>query len=216
MFLIELDEETLSRKRRCPARFEEGAAESCFPATPEDGWRRWYFESLDMTISTIRDRFDQESTSQYHLLTELLTSAIKGSEVTLSSDIKSLYSSDLNMNLLEVQLHLLSSLSLPVPSSVADFAKWLSGSENRGCLTEVEKLVKLILTLPATNATSERSFSALRRLKTYLRSSMDQKRLNAIMLLNSYKEQTDTLDPEAVITEFVACHSGRKQRIAVK
>ena len=36
----------------------------------------------------------------------------------------------------------------------------------------------------ATNAVSERSFSAMRRLKTYLRSTMGQCRLNHVMLLN--------------------------------
>ena len=36
-------------------------------------------------------------------------------------------------------------------------------------------LFKLLLVMPATNASSERSFSALRRVKTYLRSTMSQK-----------------------------------------
>ena len=35
-------------------------------------------------------------------------------------------------------------------------------------LPEVTKLAKLLLVLPATNATSEQSFSAMKRIKTYL------------------------------------------------
>ena len=35
----------------------------------------------------------------------------------------------------------------------------------------------ILLVIPATNATSERSFSALRRIKSYLRSTMTQDRL---------------------------------------
>ena len=38
-------------------------------------------------------------------------------------------------------------------------------------LSQVRLLVKLISLMPATNAVSERSASALRRVKTYLRSS---------------------------------------------
>ena len=38
-------------------------------------------------------------------------------------------------------------------------------------LPEVTKLAKLLLVLPATNAASERSFSAMKRIKTYLRST---------------------------------------------
>ena len=39
-------------------------------------------------------------------------------------------------------------------------------------------LVKLVLVMPAINALSERSYSALRRIKNYLRSTMTQKRTN--------------------------------------
>ena len=35
-------------------------------------------------------------------------------------------------------------------------------------MSQVSKLVRLLLVIPATNATSERSYSALRRIKTYL------------------------------------------------
>ena len=51
-------------------------------------------------------------------------------------------------------------------------------------LSEVCKVVKLILIMPASNATSERSFSALRRVKSYLRSTMGQQRLNNLMVLH--------------------------------
>ena len=52
-------------------------------------------------------------------------------------------------------------------------------------------LTKLILVMPATNASSERSFSMLRCMKTYLRSTMKQERLNRIMTLHIHKELTD-------------------------
>ena len=41
-------------------------------------------------------------------------------------------------------------------------------------VSEVATLLNLILVLPSTNAVSERSFSAMRRLKTYLRATMRQ------------------------------------------
>ena len=44
----------------------------------------------------------------------------------------------------------------------------------RAAFSGVLKVMKLLLVLPATNATSERSFSVLRRVKTYLRSTMSQ------------------------------------------
>lgn len=53
-----------------------------------------------------------------------------------------------------------------------------------------------------TNAISERSFSAMRRLKTYLRSTMGQKRLNGIMLLHVHKEMTDKLSVVELANTF--------------
>ena len=57
--------------------------------------------------------------------------------------------------------------------------------------------------MPATNATSKHSFSVLRRLKSYLRSTMSQLRLNHMMILSIYKKLVDELDLNAVANEFV-------------
>ena len=55
-------------------------------------------------------------------------------------------------------------------------------------LSEVVTAVKLLLVMPTTNANSKRSFSALKRVKTYLRSSMKDNRL--IMFLHVHKDKT--------------------------
>ena len=59
--------------------------------------------------------------------------------------------------------------------------------------SEVIKVLKLILVMPATNVISERSFGALRRLKTWLRTKSSQSRLNWCMILHIHKELTDEL-----------------------
>jgi hypothetical protein len=46
----------------------------------------------------------------------------------------------------------------------------------------ISKLLQIFVTLPVSNATGERSFSTLRRLKTYLRNSTSQNRLNGLAL----------------------------------
>ena len=70
-------------------------------------------------------------------------------------------------------------------------------------LPQVKRLIQLVLVMPATNATSERSFSALRRVKSYLRTTMGQQRLNYLMLLHVHKERTDNLDLKSVLNDFV-------------
>ena len=48
----------------------------------------------------------------------------------------------------------------------------------RNLLSEVCKVLELILVLPASNAALERSFSRMKNIKTRLRSTMTAKRLN--------------------------------------
>ena len=70
-------------------------------------------------------------------------------------------------------------------------------------MSEVCILLKLVLVAPATNAVSERSTSALRRVKTYLRSTMTQERLNHLLLLHVHTERTDSLRLETCLQEFI-------------
>ena len=57
--------------------------------------------------------------------------------------------------------------------------------------------------MPATNAISERSFSAMRRVKTYLRATMSQVRLNNCMVLHVHRDMTDELDLAVVANRLV-------------
>ena len=76
--------------------------------------------------------------------------------------------------------------------------------------SEVDKLVRIYLTIPVTTATGERSLSVVRCIKTYLRSTMSQQRLNNIMLLNVHKDLTDALDLPTVARQFVDANERRR------
>ena len=51
-------------------------------------------------------------------------------------------------------------------------------------------LIKLVATFPITSCECERSFSTLRRLKTWLRTTMDTGRLGALALINTHYNHT--------------------------
>ena len=61
-------------------------------------------------------------------------------------------------------------------------------------------LTQILATLPVTTATNERSFSALEYLKTHLRNTTKEVRLNGLALL--YVPRDIGLDFEQVIAEF--------------
>lgn len=54
--------------------------------------------------------------------------------------------------------------------------------------SETVKLLKILITTPMTSAESERCFSTLKRIKTFLRNTMSQERLNAIAMLSMEKK----------------------------
>lgn len=56
------------------------------------------------------------------------------------------------------------------------------------------KLLQVLITLPVSNAEAERLFSVLKRLKTYLRNTMGQKRLNGLALLAVHNEIETEID----------------------
>lgn len=59
---------------------------------------------------------------------------------------------------------------------------------DRNLFPNVFFLIKVLVTLPVTTASPERSFSTLRRLKTYLRNSVGQNRLNGLALMGVHRE----------------------------
>lgn len=83
-------------------------------------------------------------------------------------------------------------------------------SSSRNLLCGVFNLLRIALTIPVTSATAERAFSALRRLKNFLCSSMTQPRLNHVMLLHIHKERSDKLDLTMIAKEFVSINERRQ------
>ncbi|XP_050541762.1 zinc finger MYM-type protein 1-like isoform X2 [Daktulosphaira vitifoliae] len=52
----------------------------------------------------------------------------------------------------------------------------------------INRLLTVFITLPISNASAERTFSTLRRLKTWLRSTMSETRLTGLALLNIHRD----------------------------
>jgi hAT family C-terminal dimerisation region len=67
-------------------------------------------------------------------------------------------------------------------------------------------LLRLFGTIPVSNATAERSFSALKRLKTYLRCTMGEERLTGLALL--HVNESTKVDPD----EIMELYAGKKER----
>ena len=185
-----------------------------FP-TPECYYRvTLYNEAIDLILNCLADRFDQPGYRMYSTLEQLLLKACKRQCYEEEMATKSeRYSADIDIANLKIQLQTLSiNMNCDLDVTVENVVKYLRelSPVGRSLYSEVTTLVKLILVMPASNASSERSFSALRRLKTYLRSTMSQVRLNNLMVLHIHSDRLDKLDLCQFGNEFINTRSTRK------
>ncbi len=66
----------------------------------------------------------------------------------------------------------------------------------------LKAVLQVALTIPVSSCSCERSFSALRRLHTWLRSTMGQERLNDLAIMSIEKKNLQGINPDNVIDRF--------------
>ena len=77
---------------------------------------------------------------------------------------------------------------------------------------DVVTVFKIFLTLPVTVAASaERSFSKLKLIKNYLRSTMSQDRLSGLSILSIENERARNLDLSEIVKQFVEKKKARRR-----
>jgi hypothetical protein len=94
--------------------------------------------------------------------------------------------------------------TIPKPNSALD-----SLSHRTNLRPNIKILLQLFATLPVTSFTPERTFSALNRLKIFLRSTMSENRLNGLAMANINKKEQ--FHESEIITEFARNSPKRMQ-----
>ena len=74
-------------------------------------------------------------------------------------------------------------------------------------------IMQLAMTLPVSSATCERSFSAMRRVKNYMRSTMLQDRFSALASLHIESDMARKIDIKQLIDEFAQSSARRIQLV---
>ena len=153
---------------------------------PEDFHRvNTYFTSLDKVLAEIEARFggnDQD------VLCALGDITLSDSPAIRSFNLVSSYYS-LDRDLLQADQRLFcqfkkAHLEPKSLKNAADVIETLHASRLFEMVPEFSKVVSILAVIPATSCSAERSFSGLQRLKTYLRSTMGQSRLNSLAIIS--------------------------------
>lgn len=196
-----------TRQRKKKRQFEyEGREETV--STAEEVYRREVFlHMIDTTLVTVRERFSHMEAvfELYGFLysTDLMRNAMHdGKELDecchrLERKMNDVDAEDLKQEI----IHAVTAF----PPHVTSPFQMLDYVYKENILDTYPNLtiaLRLLLSLPVTVASGERSFSSLKRLKTYLRSTMSQDRLSALAVISIEHDITKTLDIDSVITKF--------------
>ena len=201
-----LDLETLKvpRQHKPPTRFT-GPAEAHVAATVQDYYRPQLFTLIDTAVQQLRERFGNSvGLTKFRSIEHILLTGNVDEEVLSPKQLK-----------LKFQvIHVFQLFRRKRPTnSVDEVACALRAMlpETRGEYSEVEKLVRILIVCPASSAEAERSFSALRRLKTWLRSTMTQTRLNSVAVCHVHQELLDSCNLDELIKLFIYKFDSRQK-----
>ncbi|CAK6951761.1 hypothetical protein NFI96_003229 [Scomber scombrus] len=205
---LEIEMELPEKRQRKAAKHyqHEGAAET--QSSPEESFKREFFLPLvDTALRSLNDRFSKME--DVYVLYSFLFSKKSMQQVLKSGKIRA------SCKNLEQTMHDIEAddLELEINSAVYTFPDHASTcphdmlnyiySENLLDLySNLSIALRLLLTLPVSVASGERSFSALKLIKTYLRSTMCQERLTGLALISIERDVRRSLDMEDIVAAF--------------
>ena len=166
-----VEEPTLPRKLRTPNRLDEASTNTHRDDTPRDMYRRLYFEVVDKLIGEIESRFDSPTFSLYSKVETVLVKAATGEQIPddLLSEVCTHFGDDLHPVELTTELRMIKNTM-----QGNDFSFQILKQKICNYCELFRQTSRLLLVMPATSATCERSLFSLRHIKTYLRTTMKQ------------------------------------------
>lgn len=193
---LDLEELQLPRQKKVPKRIglttDSHVYQSC-----EEYYRQEYFEIIDTAVAGLQNRILNQPGVKKQVLLENILLQKEGSEELAPYP-------EIETSSFKIEIELF--LQRYKVTCLHDARKTLISmtKEVRHLFRNVESLVRLLLVCPASSCEAERSFSALRNLKSYLRSTMTQTRLNHVAVCCVHKKVLDDIDNKKIAKVFIS------------
>ena len=135
-----------------------------------------------------------------------------------AKNLSSTYEKDLSVDFPEQLLSFRSIMKHQIEkipnATIKDMAELLivKHSSIMPSVPDVATAFKIFLTLPVTVASAERSFSKLKLIKNYLRSTMSQERLSGLSILSIENERARKLNLSGIVKKFAEKNARRRNR----
>ena len=216
---LEMDIGTTFRKKRVIKRkgqFDETSDDTNLATqSAEESFRISYFIPIvDQAIASLTRRFEQYQSYQKNFgflftseaLKSLDAKSLKSSchnlEAILTKDGKS----DIAASEMYVELKFLQDFIPKDDMGPVEILKFL---KRHDCFPNASIAYRIMLTIPVTVASAERSFSKLKLLKSYLRSTMTQERLNDLAMIALESDMLEKFDSERIVEDFISKNAQR-------
>ena len=203
---IPIEERRIRRKKRMPGEHAENVGLSAIEEI-----KRFMLEAMDRFRSEAEKRF-----SEMCLLNEVFVflnphTLLRSDSIEIDmGKFEQMYADDVNFIELKLEfarfnrLVQCSGFRFKNDATVLDVLQWLS----KHCLCESTPYLfmslKLYLTAAVSIASYEKSFSKLKLIKSYLRSTMGESRLSALSILSIKSDLVETLSFDDIISEFAS------------
>lgn len=171
---------------------------------------------LDTIITSLEERFVQMNLFEqtWGFLFDLTNlpdmTQLKQKCLNLYNVLNDGSSSDINGEELIDEIKSLSSLLPQSFKSPIETLQFIRTNNLENVVPNIWVALRLLLTIPVTVATAERSFSKLKLIKTYLRSTMGSCRLNSLALLSIENAIAQKLDITDKINLFASLKARKK------
>ncbi|XP_076956693.1 uncharacterized protein LOC143631971 [Bidens hawaiensis] len=187
--------------------------------TPQENFRvSSFLYIIDQAITSLETRFDQFKNYEklFGFLFPQNLRGIEDEDLNLSCNflenaLKFEGRSDIDGEALYMELSSLDTLYTMEFSSLIEVLKHLNETQEN--FPNARIAYRILLTIPVTVASAERSFSKLKLLKSYLRSTISQERLNGLAMIAIESEILDSINCEDVIKQFAVKNTRRASRI---
>ncbi|XP_008180138.1 uncharacterized protein LOC103308484 [Acyrthosiphon pisum] len=179
-------------------------------------YRRLFFEIIDVLVTKINERFSEISKLQFFSLLDFskFDQFVNQFPTSSMDSLKNSYGEYFDFSILKSELTIVYSSTEFHKRNINELWLYLKSTELSESLPQVTKLSSLILTIPATSAGAERSFSTLKRIHTYLRNSQSQNRLSALSILSIEKQLLTQIQKEnSFYDEVIEDYSKKPRRI---
>ena len=209
---IKMEIEPIFHEKRIIRRkkqFDENVNDEITQSAEESFRINYFLYIVDQAISSIESRFEQFQIYEdifgflfnFEKLKALDDNSLKKYCLNLESFLKHDVYYDINGLDLYSELIVLKEvvqIDENTPINVLNYLKRLDSFPNAYIA------YRILLTIPVTVASAERSFSKLKLIKSYLRSTMSQERLSGLAILSIEKEMLEELKYKNLISNFAS------------